>query len=54
MVLRLLAALLVFSTTSFAGISDDVRAALAQKRDGHVFSLVGIGGPRKAMIQIGG
>src|SRR6185312_12206982 len=30
MVLRLLAALLVFSTTSFAGISDDVRAALAQ------------------------
>jgi thiol-disulfide isomerase/thioredoxin len=30
MVLRLLAALLVFSTISFAGISDDVRAALAQ------------------------
>ena len=26
----------------------------AGKRDGHTFELIGIGGPRKAMIQIGG
>jgi GTP 3',8-cyclase len=31
-----------------------IRAALAVKRDGHNFGLIGIGGPRKAMIQIGG
>jgi GTP 3',8-cyclase len=31
-----------------------VRQAVLGKRDGHVFDLVGIGGPRKAMIQIGG
>jgi hypothetical protein len=31
-----------------------VRQAVQVKRDGHVFDLVGIGGPRKAMIQIGG
>ena len=31
-----------------------IRAALAVKRDGHTFQLVGLGGPRKAMIQIGG
>jgi cyclic pyranopterin phosphate synthase len=31
-----------------------VRQAVQGKRDGHVFDLVGIGGPRKAMIQIGG
>lgn len=31
-----------------------IRAAIAGKRDGHTFGLVGIGGPRKAMIQIGG
>jgi cyclic pyranopterin phosphate synthase len=31
-----------------------VRGALAHKRDGHVFQLVGLGGPRKAMVQIGG
>jgi len=31
-----------------------IRAALAKKRDGHEFQLVGLGGPRKAMIQIGG
>jgi cyclic pyranopterin phosphate synthase len=41
-----------------AGGSDAVvaaiRAALARKRDGHEFQLVGLGGPRKAMVQIGG
>jgi cyclic pyranopterin phosphate synthase len=31
-----------------------IRAALAKKRDGHEFQLVGLGGPRKAMVQIGG
>jgi cyclic pyranopterin phosphate synthase len=31
-----------------------VRRAVLGKRDGHVFDLVGIGGPRKAMVQIGG
>jgi cyclic pyranopterin phosphate synthase len=31
-----------------------IRQAVQGKRDGHVFDLVGIGGPRKAMIQIGG
>lgn len=31
-----------------------IRAALAGKRPGHEFSLVGLGGPRKAMVQIGG
>ncbi|HVU51658.1 MAG TPA: GTP 3',8-cyclase MoaA [Polyangia bacterium] len=31
-----------------------IRAAIARKRDGHEFQLVGLGGPRKAMVQIGG
>ncbi|HEY4184354.1 MAG TPA: GTP 3',8-cyclase MoaA [Polyangia bacterium] len=31
-----------------------IRAAVTTKRDGHEFGLLGIGGPRKAMIQIGG
>jgi GTP 3',8-cyclase len=31
-----------------------IRGAVSAKRDGHVFQLVGIGGPRKAMVQIGG
>jgi GTP 3',8-cyclase len=31
-----------------------IRTAVSVKRDGHSFGLVGIGGPRKAMIQIGG
>jgi len=35
-------------------VAAKVRAALGQKRDGHTFQLIGIGGPRKAMIQIGG
>ena len=41
-----------------AGDLDGVRAAvwraLAGKRDGHTFQLIGLGGPRKAMVQIGG
>ena len=28
--------------------------AIGKKRDGHDFQLVGLGGPRKAMVQIGG
>jgi cyclic pyranopterin phosphate synthase len=35
-------------------VIDTIRAAVTGKRDGHTFGLVGIGGPRKAMIQIGG
>jgi cyclic pyranopterin phosphate synthase len=35
-------------------VVDAIRAAIAQKRDGHEFQLVGLGGPRKAMVQIGG
>ena len=35
-------------------VVDTIRAAVAGKRDGHTFGLLGIGGPRKAMIQIGG
>ncbi len=31
-----------------------IRESLTHKRDGHNFQLIGIGGPRKAMIQIGG
>jgi cyclic pyranopterin phosphate synthase len=31
-----------------------IREAVQGKRDGHVFDVIGIGGPRKAMIQIGG
>jgi cyclic pyranopterin phosphate synthase len=31
-----------------------IRQALTGKRDGHDFQLVGLGGPRKAMVQIGG
>jgi cyclic pyranopterin phosphate synthase len=31
-----------------------IQAAVSAKRDGHNFGLIGIGGPRKAMIQIGG
>jgi cyclic pyranopterin phosphate synthase len=37
-----------------AGVVTTIRQALAGKRDGHNFGLIGIGGPRKAMIQIGG
>lgn len=31
-----------------------IRRALAEKRDGHRFELIGLGGPRKSMVQIGG
>ena len=31
-----------------------IRGALAAKRPGHTFQLIGLGGPRKAMVQIGG
>jgi cyclic pyranopterin phosphate synthase len=31
-----------------------IRGALARKRPGHTFQLIGLGGPRKAMVQIGG
>jgi cyclic pyranopterin phosphate synthase len=36
------------------GVVETIRAAVTGKRDGHTFGLLGIGGPRKAMIQIGG
>jgi cyclic pyranopterin phosphate synthase len=35
-------------------VVDTIRRAVGQKRDGHSFQLIGIGGPRKAMVQIGG
>jgi GTP 3',8-cyclase len=35
-------------------VVDAVTRALATKRDGHEFQLVGLGGPRKSMVQIGG
>jgi cyclic pyranopterin phosphate synthase len=31
-----------------------IRGAIAGKRPGHTFQLIGLGGPRKAMVQIGG
>jgi cyclic pyranopterin phosphate synthase len=37
-----------------AAVIDKIREAVQGKRDGHTFGLIGIGGPRKAMIQIGG
>jgi GTP 3',8-cyclase len=37
-----------------AGVIAAIRESLSHKRDGHTFQLIGIGGPRKAMIQIGG
>ncbi|HVT09618.1 MAG TPA: GTP 3',8-cyclase MoaA [Polyangia bacterium] len=36
------------------GVERAIRGALANKRPGHTFQLVGLGGPRKAMVQIGG
>ena len=35
-------------------VADTIQAALTGKREGHQFHLIGLGGPRKAMIQIGG
>jgi cyclic pyranopterin phosphate synthase len=37
-----------------AGVAAAIRQAVAVKPDGHTFQLVGIGGPRKVMVQIGG
>lgn len=37
-----------------AAVVDTIRRAVAAKRDGHAFQLVGLGGPRKLMVQIGG
>jgi cyclic pyranopterin phosphate synthase len=37
-----------------AAVVAAIRAAVSVKRDGHQFGLLGLGGPRKAMIQIGG
>lgn len=37
-----------------AAVVEAIRAAVTGKRDGHTFGLLGIGGPRKAMVQIGG
>ncbi len=36
------------------GVERAIRGAVADKRPGHTFQLVGLGGPRKAMVQIGG
>jgi len=35
-------------------VVEAIRAAIGAKRDGHQFGLLGIGGPRRAMVQIGG
>lgn len=35
-------------------VVDAIRTAVSAKRDGHQFGLLGIGGPRKTMVQIGG
>ena len=37
-----------------AGVERAIRQAVSGKRPGHTFDLVGLGGPRKAMVQIGG
>lgn len=41
-------------TGDLDGVRAEIRRALAGKRDGHAFQLIGLGGPRKAMVQIGG
>jgi cyclic pyranopterin phosphate synthase len=41
-------------TGDLDGVRAAIRRALAGKRDGHTFQLIGLGGPRKAMVQIGG
>lgn len=43
-----------FATGGDEQVEAEIRRALSQKRDGHQFGLVGIGGPRKSMVQIGG
>jgi cyclic pyranopterin phosphate synthase len=37
-----------------AAVIAAIARAIAGKRDGHNFGLIGLGGPRKAMVQIGG
>jgi len=37
-----------------AAVVTAIRDAVARKRRGHQFGLIGIGGPRRAMVQIGG
>ena len=37
-----------------AAVERAIRSAVSGKRPGHTFDLVGLGGPRKAMVQIGG
>jgi len=37
-----------------AAVERAIRRAVSGKRPGHTFDLVGLGGPRKAMVQIGG
>ena len=44
----------VLATEGREGVMATIRRAVAVKRDGHVFDTIGIGGPRKSMIQIGG
>jgi GTP 3',8-cyclase len=44
----------VLRTQGEAGVIAAIRRAVAGKREGHRFQLLGIGGPRKAMVQIGG
>jgi cyclic pyranopterin phosphate synthase len=41
-------------TGDLNGVRAAIRRALEGKRDGHTFQLIGLGGPRKAMVQIGG
>jgi cyclic pyranopterin phosphate synthase len=37
-----------------AAVAEEARRALARKPAGHSFQLIGIGGPRKSMMQVGG
>jgi cyclic pyranopterin phosphate synthase len=41
-------------TQGEAAVVAAIAQAIAGKRDGHNFGLIGLGGPRKAMVQIGG
>jgi len=41
-------------TRGEAAVRAAIARAIAGKRDGHNFGLIGLGGPRKAMVQIGG
>jgi hypothetical protein len=37
-----------------AAIEAAIRAAVSGKREGHVFEISGLGGPRKHMVSMGG